>query len=130
MATKAKIDWSEKANHEKAVSEALESLEQAVDKFNAVKSQAFAELAEKIDAANEAIGDAQGWMDEVAGEIQDFIDDHGEKWQEGEKGEAWSNLRDEWAVRLDEIEIEEPEEIECESEAAEIIDGLPEDEPE
>jgi gas vesicle protein len=48
------------------------------------------------------------FRDEIAEAIDNFIEDHGEKWQEGEAGQAWEELKSEWEnLTIERIDLEE-----------------------
>jgi predicted translin family RNA/ssDNA-binding protein len=87
-------------------------------------------IDEKLNAAikkyNEVVGEAESLKDDIVAAQEEFFDGRSEKWQEGEKGEAYTGWKDEWEnYSTDEIEevalIDLPE-----TQHAELLEGLPE----
>jgi hypothetical protein len=77
-----------------------EALSAAVDKFN-----------ERIDAYNEQLEEARGFAEDMVSEIDSYMSDRSERWQDGDTGQAYSDWKSEWEnVALDELEhVEVPE---------------------
>ncbi|MFP3443222.1 hypothetical protein R0K18_36360, partial [Pantoea sp. SIMBA_133] len=71
-----------------------------VDKFN-----------ERIDAYNEQLEEARGFAEDMVSEIDSYMSDRSERWQDGDTGPAYSDWKSEWEnVALDELEhVEVPE---------------------
>ena len=76
--------------------ETCEALVGAVDEYNKAIEEAFAKLEPLVKAYNVAVSDAQEFAQEVASDIDDYIRDKSEKWQEGERGQAYIAWRDAW----------------------------------
>jgi hypothetical protein len=98
-------------------------------------------LDEKLVAANEAIGEANAALTEynsvvaemetfaegIASEIEDFISEKSERWQEGERGQAVAAMLGEWQS-ADFTQPDAYEELpEPEDDPADTLDGLPSD---
>lgn len=77
----------------------FDELKEAHGKFEDVVS----EYNIAVTAINEKISDIKEFVTEITTDIQQFIDDKSEKWQEGDAGESYGNWRDAW----EELETEE-----------------------
>ena len=60
---------------------------------------------------NEALEEARGFVFDIANEIDSYMTEKSERWQEGDTGQAYQAWKDAWeALDLDDIEqMEEPE---------------------
>lgn len=89
--------------------EKLQAIRDAVEEFTSWRDDATRDDSEFDEVFMEyqtALGDARDVIDVIAAEAESYYDEKSEKWQEGEKGESYS----EWMDRLREISaFEEPE---------------------
>jgi hypothetical protein len=100
-----------------AVEAANEGIERLVNGVN-----------ELIAPLNEALADLAAFRDDWAGEVQTFIDEKSERWQEGEAGVAHQSLLDEWeALEIEAVEPFEVEELEFEPCDLDAVAGAPTD---
>lgn len=107
---------------------AHDALEAAVEAFNAALAAEWEKVEMARDAYNAEIQDANSWRSELAQEVQDYIDDKSDKWQEGDKGQAVSAFKDALGEDLPEVELEQPEELRFDHEAtADVIEQMPEE---
>lgn len=61
-----------------------------------------------IESYNAVLDEVRTFQEEVTNEAQGYFDDRSEKWQEGEKGEAYQAWVDEWyAADAEDIEVPE-----------------------
>jgi hypothetical protein len=132
-------------------------LEKAVDDFNDKVSQAWAKVAEaveyfntELDEAwgntlqpaleeyNEAVADANAWKQEVAGDIQAYIDERSDKWREGEACGRYEAWREPYDDEISSAEFERPDDLDLGDEpdqfdvsdvenASELLEQLPEE---
>lgn len=133
-----KIDKFQKATKEEIevkFQNAFEDLDEAVDKYNEGLGEAWAkveeacgeyndaieELWEPVEAAqqsyNEVISEANSLRQEIAGEIEEYMGERSEKWQESEKAAQYETWKERFSEDWDEIDLTKP-------------DGLEFDEPE
>lgn len=107
---------------------AWDAFSEAVDDFNIKMQEAFSDLQGRhLAAYNEALSEARDFVNEIAQETADYISDKSEKWQEGDKGQAYLSFQEAYeSLDLDDIELDEPEgvELNCETHY-ELIDQLP-----
>lgn len=67
---------------------------------------AHAEYVKAIEALNDQLANAREFRDQVVGEIETYIEDKSERWQEGDTGSSWSSWKEEWeALDLDDCEV-------------------------
>jgi hypothetical protein len=94
----------------------------------------FAEFREKFEPLVEAINEkrqaAHDVLDDIVREADEYFDDKSEKWQEGDRGVAYEEWKNNLSVERDnlaeEVEIEFPEDPERPDWVALITDGLEE----
>ena len=61
----------------------------------------------KINEYNEALEEARGFVADIVNEIDSYITEKSERWQEGDTGQAFSAWKDEWeALDLEDLEPE------------------------
>jgi hypothetical protein len=103
-------------------------LDEAIAKFNDAALDAWGKVDGCREAYNEAIGDANSWKAEVAGDIQEFIDGRSDKWRESDKGSAYEAWREAYEDETESVEIDQPEDLSLdEDDAAENLERLPEE---
>jgi len=109
--------------------EKYEAIEAAVDEFNNAQALALEKVNEAIAAYNEALDPVREWVAGIKGDIEMFIDDKSEKWQEGERGQAVIEWKDQFEnIELDDVSIDEPDTLEFDEENhADLVDELPEE---
>jgi hypothetical protein len=67
------------------------------------------------DAYNEAVADANAWLGEIASEIDDYISERSEKWQDSERGQAYRAWHEVFTAELEDVELDEPDVLELET---------------
>jgi chromosome segregation ATPase len=111
-----KKQQAEKADHAQTIRKKHEALEQAVAAYNTAMREQRAKVEEALNDLNGAITDAESWREEIANAQEEYYDNKSEKWQEGDKGNAYSSWKDEWGnefEQMEEIEFPELEVPEC-----------------
>src|SRR5262245_40000831 len=81
------------------MSEAWAKVSAAIDEYNSALDDAWGGangLEQDISAYNDAIGSCNEWKQGVAQEIQDYMDERSEKWQESEAAGRYSSWKDEY----------------------------------
>jgi chromosome segregation ATPase len=106
---------------------ARESLDTAVNEFNAKLDDMRNELTPHADAYNELLEEARGFMEDIARERQEAFDERSESWQESDKGVEAAAWISEWEnAGLDELDIDYPVDIDIQAEdAAQTLEDLP-----
>ncbi len=118
------------------VSQHVETLRAAADKvtaevsnYNSARATAWKPLEEAVAAYNAAVIDANAMMEGIAADQQSYIDERSEKWQEGDAGQVYQEWMQAWEGSLEELDIDEPDELEePDMNAADALEELP-DEP-
>ena len=110
------------------VRDARTKLDESVDAYNAAKDELWGNIQSALESYNETVTEANEWRHGIASEVDSYISDRSDKWQESDKGSAVSSWKDEFEGDCEEAELEEPEtlglDIEC---AADALEALPED---
>lgn len=110
-----------------ALQDQQEEVELAINHFNEQMIELFAAVEEAIESYNGTVRDAAEYVSTIAQDAESAFDERSERWQESERGERFREWVDEWMnVVLDEVQIEQPEEVDvpdlC---AAETLENLP-----
>jgi len=88
-------------------------LEEAFEQYNLRVQEAFATLQAQITLYNNELSKARDFASEVAQETADYISEKSDKWQESDKGQEYQSFQEEYeSLQLDDIELDEPAEIE------------------
>ena len=108
------------------LSDAKAALGDAINQFNDTLRDAWEKVQEQIEKYNAVIDDAKAWAEDIASEIQSFIEDKSEAWQQGDRGQAYEEWRSSFeTVELEEVELEAPEEIDIDlRDAADALQSL------
>jgi chromosome segregation ATPase len=118
----------EKTEHAENIRKKYTELEEALAKYNAAIVEAKGPVEAAVEQLNGAIDDANQWMADITGQMEDYIGERSEKWQEGEAGSNYNEWKDQFA-ELEQVELELPEELEVpECEHGDTLDNIP-DEP-
>lgn len=111
-------------------------LEAAIQQYNETMSEAWDAIDEEQTAYNEVVVEANELKAEIIAEIDGYVEERSEKWQEGDKAQAYASWREAFEEdtpeselqRPDEIAVEEPQDLELDIEdAAEQIEQLQEE---
>jgi len=79
----------------------------------------------EIDTYNEIVQEARGFVEDIASEVESFVDDKSDKWRDGERGEAIQS----WLDELRGVELEDVEQVEVPEEPTFDHDGTLENIP-
>jgi DNA repair exonuclease SbcCD ATPase subunit len=107
------FDKSRKAQHKELIGRLTDA--------SAAIEAAASELNEAIGKFNEALDDARALRDEVAGDIQDYIDDKSERWQEGDTGREWSA----WKDAIEGIDLDDVDEVDVDVPDVDPFETMP-----
>lgn len=108
------------------VEEAGTKLNETIGKFNSTLEDAKAELEGAQSELNEAINNANAMREQIQGDMESYVDERSEKWQEGDAGNQYQSWIEAWSNELEEVELDLPEsleEIDVESIVAEFRDA-------
>jgi len=87
----------------------------ALEAYNRVVADAWSPVQSAIDDYNALVEEANGFKDDVASQIEEYMDARSESWQEGERGQAYAEWRDNWqAAYFETVDLEQPEPLEVE----------------
>jgi hypothetical protein len=104
------------------------AVQEAIEQYNERTAALQADVDKAVEEYNETLNEARGFVEDIASEASDEIDDKSEKWQESEKAEAAIEWKDAWEmIDLEEITINYPNDLEIESVShADDLEALPE----
>lgn len=102
----------EKEDHAQTIERKKEALEEALAAFNKKVDEAKQPVEEALSDLNGAIDDASRWLEETNGEMDSYYNERSERWQEGDKGSAYSEWMNSYGSELEQVELELPEEVE------------------
>lgn len=105
MTKLSKADLKERNALCDKLSVAWDALE-TVGNLEAGKERDDTALLAAIEAYNGEVYDANAFRENIAGEIQDYISEKSEKWQEGDKGQAFLCWQEAWEVDFPTISTE------------------------
>lgn len=130
MKSLSKQQLQEKERIEGELREAFTKLEDAIEQYNLTLDQAWQAVQEAVDAHNAKVSEANDFASEVASDIESFVTDKSDKWQEGDRGQAYLAWQEAWNGDMDEVDLEKPDEISVpEDNVADIFADFP-NEPE
>jgi tetratricopeptide (TPR) repeat protein len=108
-----------------------EKLDAAIEAYNEAAAKAWGEVEDALQAYNETLDPAREWVAGITGDIDVYVSERSEKWQEGEKAEAYESWKGDYESAdssLEEVSIEQPDQIEADIEDhAQILYDLPEE---
>lgn len=107
--------------------EAYREMEAAIGYYNVAVSEAFAKLAPAVEAFNAKVTEANEFIGEVHDEQEAYFDEKSERWQEGDAGSAYSDWKGEWETEVEEVELEEPGELDVPDVDIESFENLEEE---
>jgi len=101
----------------------MTDLETACEAYNEALREKWGAIDDALGAYNEAIGEVNEWQQEVAADIQSYVDDRSEKWQESDKAQEYDSWREEFEEEFDEVTLEQPDEL-CTSDVEDVSELL------
>jgi Zn-dependent M32 family carboxypeptidase len=105
-----------------------EKLTEAIAKYNAARADAFAEVTSAVEALNAELNNARELRDEIVSDMENYTSERSEKWAEGEAASTFADWQGAWeGLELDDIEVDEPEDIEDPDTSFEDFDQAPTD---
>lgn len=122
----SKTDLQAREEVTKKLGEAHSLLTSAVEEYNDAVAEAWAKVEDCQNGYNEALHAASEWCEGIASQIEDYVNDKSEKWQEGEKAEAYENWKGEYeGIDFSDSELSQPDELSLEvQDPCEEIEGL------
>lgn len=107
-----------------ALGRAKEGFDAAIVRFNEAVAKAYAELQPAVEALNGAAVKANDFIGAIYDEQATYYDERSDGWRDGDAGSVYSDWMSEWELALDEVEVEEPEELETAEVDLEAFDQL------
>jgi hypothetical protein len=123
--TKERI--AERDAHIDTLSDTFAAVEQAINAFNAAQDAAWEAVDVALGEYNEAITAANEFQSEVASSIEDYVSERSEKWQEGDRAEAYDSWKNAWEEEFEEATVEQPSKLEMPEDYSEELGMRPEE---
>jgi len=89
----------------------MADLETACEAYNEALREKWSAIDDALGEYNEAIGEVNEWQQEIASDIQSYMDDRSEKWLESDKAQEYESWREEFEDEIEEVKLEQPEEL-------------------
>ena len=106
-----------------AIRKQKDVLNEAICDFNDAILAASSEVTGALADYNDAVKAANAFQQDIASEIDNFISDKSEKWQEGERGEAYTAWKEIWEEELETFDVDLPNNLdELEEDVADALD--------
>lgn len=104
-------------------------LEGAVEKFNTALDDLWQKVEDAEAKYNTVVQEANEWRENIASEIEEFIQEKSDKWQEGDKGQAYVEWHTQYdAIELQDVDLERPESLSLDDgDQADILEELDEE---
>ncbi|WNM70219.1 hypothetical protein [Myxococcus phage Mx1] len=88
-------------------------LREAITVFNEKLAAARVEVEERLKDYNEALDEARGFRDDVVADMEAYVDERSEKWQDSDAGSAYISWKDSWEqLDLEDASLDIPDDIE------------------
>lgn len=125
----SKDDSKRKAEIVERLTVAENKFETAIQAFNGIVNGAWVDLEAAQTEYSETVQEANSFREDIASEIESYIDERSDKWREGDAAGSYETWRDQWQEEFEEISLDAPDEIamELEASAADLLRDLEEE---
>ena len=112
------------------LSEKMGAVNTLIQKLNAEIASQWEDIESAKEAYNQTIQEANALQEEIASDIDNYVGERSEKWQEGEQASRYEDWKSQWEESFDECDLEEPEGLqELEDTFSEDLENRPEELP-
>ena len=119
-----------KAALSEEMSEKMGALNTLIKKLNDEITAQWETIETAKEEYNQSIRDANEFQEEIASNIDEYVGERSEKWQEGEQASRYEDWKSQWEESFDECDLEEPEALsEVEDTFSEDLENRPEELP-
>ena len=108
----------------KELDQRQDELQGVVNQYNAELEQWRERFRVACESLSDTVSEANGWIEEVAGDVLSFMDDHEEAWLEGDKGCEYQEWLSELQQEIDPIEVELPDDLEIDEDLCEEFENV------
>jgi hypothetical protein len=122
-----KEQLKERDGHIDALSEGFAELERAISAFNTAQDAAWEAVDVALGEYNEAVTAANAFQSDVAASIEDYVSERSEKWQEGDRADAYDSWKTAWEEEFEEATVEQPTKLEMPEDYSEELGMRPEE---
>ena len=104
-----------------------DKMEGAISRYNEMMAESIEAVKDAISNYNAVVADANDFRTTITEEMDQYESDRSEKWPESDAGQMYSDWHSQWEqASFEEIEIDEPAELEVPDYNADELDDLPE----
>ena len=91
--------------------------------------EAWEKVEEAVAEYNETLEPAREWVAGIMGDIDTYVSERSEKWQESDKAGEYEEWKSEFeGISLEDVSLDKPDELEFDEEDhAELLEQLPEE---
>ena len=113
----------------KRLNDCFSVLDNTIEAFNAKVADEWNQVEEAQVEYNQVLSELADWRDQIVSEIDEYVSERSEKWQEGEKASAYESWKSEFEnLDFSECQLSAPDEVTLDVEnPADAIEGLPEE---
>ena len=112
------------------LSEKMGAVNTLIQKLNAEIALQWEDIESAKEAYNQTIQEANALQEEIASDIDNYVGERSEKWQEGEQASRYEDWKGQWEESFDECDLDEPEALqELEDTFSEDLENRPEELP-
>lgn len=109
----SKQEIEDRDRRNKALRDALAEVNRQIDTFNAAMDEHWRAVEDAVSVYNEAVGEVNGWLSDIHSAQEAHYDEKSEKWQEGERGEAYQSWMQEFENEVEEAEVSKPDDVDA-----------------
>jgi hypothetical protein len=105
-------------------------LDAAIEAYNEAMAKAWAEVEDAIQHYNETLEPAREWAAGITGDIDTYMSERSDKWQESDKAGAYESWKsDIESAELEDVSIDQPDQLDPDEleDHAQILYDLPEE---
>jgi DNA anti-recombination protein RmuC len=111
MKALSKSDITERDTIDAKINEKASFLKTAIETFNEAVATAWKDVEAARVEYNEALTEGNDWMSQRLADMEAYQGERSDKWQESDAGSAYQSWIDEYNAELDELELDEPSEV-------------------
>lgn len=112
------------------VEQKRDALEEQVQLFNHTLAEEWIKVEARLADVNDAIGSLNAFIDDITDEMDGYLSERSERWQESDVGQDYDAWKQQWQeAKLSEAELEAPADVEMTEVPVEQVRDLP-DSPE
>lgn len=85
------------------------AVNEAIRTYNEEMKTRWAAVESVIATCNQTVAIANAFMSEIADDIDDYMAEKSDAWQEGDRGQAYAAWAEEYRNEIEEVDVSEPD---------------------